>query len=524
MSADASPPTGPDLRAGVPLASLADGAMLQGHVEGEAVLLVRRGDEIFAVAAFCTHYGGPLADGVVVGETIRCPWHHACFALRSGEVLRAPARDALKRWRVEQADGIVRVGEEIAHEAAESLPENTGLPRSIVIVGGGPAGAVAAETLRREGFAGRITLFSADADLPCDRPNLSKNYLAGSAPPEWLPLRGAGFYRKHGIDLHLDTRVTAVDSERREVTVADGTRHSYDALLLATGATPVRLDLPGADLPHVHYLRTQGDAEAIVEAAATARRAVVIGASFIGLEVAASLRARDVEVEVVGRELVPMEKVLGPEVGRFIRALHERHGVTFHLGCSPASFDAAGVTLDTGQRLAADLIIVGVGVRPATALAEAMGLAMDRGVAVDEYLETSVPGVFAAGDIARWPDPLSGDSIRVEHFVVAERHGEVAARNMLGRRERFDHVPFFWTEQYDFSLGYVGHAEGWDSIEFDGDLEARDCTVTYRRGRRKLAVAVVHRDHAGLQAELEFESEIARRAAEDISTAIGEEA
>jgi NADPH-dependent 2,4-dienoyl-CoA reductase/sulfur reductase-like enzyme/nitrite reductase/ring-hydroxylating ferredoxin subunit len=524
MSADASPPTGPDLRAGVPLASLADGAMLQGHVEGEAVLLVRRGDEIFAVAAFCTHYGGPLADGVVVGETIRCPWHHACFALRSGEVLRAPARDALKRWRVEQADGIVRVGEEIAHEAAESLPENTGLPRSIVIVGGGPAGAVAAETLRREGFAGRITLLSADADLPCDRPNLSKNYLAGSAPPEWLPLRGAGFYRKHGIDLHLDTRVTAVDSERREVTVADGTRHSYDALLLATGATPVRLDLPGADLPHVHYLRTPGDAEAIVEAAATARRAVVIGASFIGLEVAASLRARDVEVEVVGRELVPMEKVLGPEVGRFIRALHERHGVTFHLGCSPVSFDAAGVTLDTGQRLAADLIIVGDGVRPATALAEAMGQAMDRGVAVDEYLETSVPGVFAAGDIARWPDPLSGDSIRVEHFVVAERHGELAARNMLGRRERFDHVPFFWTEQYDFSLGYVGHAEGWDSIEFDGDLEARDCTVTYRRGRRKLAVAVVHRDHAGLQAELEFESEIARRAAEDISTAIGEEA
>jgi NADPH-dependent 2,4-dienoyl-CoA reductase/sulfur reductase-like enzyme/nitrite reductase/ring-hydroxylating ferredoxin subunit len=523
MSGDSSPASGPDLRAGVPLASLADGAMLQGRVDDEAALLVRRGDEIFAVAAFCTHYGGPLADGVVVGETIRCPWHHACFALRSGEVLRAPARDALKRWSVEQADGIVRVGEAIAPEAAEPLPESGRPPRSIVIVGGGPAGAVAAETLRREGFAGRITLFSEDTDLPSDRPNLSKNYLAGSAPPEWLPLRGAGFYRKHNIELHLDTPVTAVDSERREVTAADGTRHSYDALLLATGATPVRLDVPGADLAHVHYLRTQADAEAIVAAAATARRAVIIGASFIGLEVAASLRARDLAVDVVGREQVPMDRVLGPEVGRFIRVLHEEHGVTFHLGCSPASIDAEGVTLDSGQRLAADLVIIGVGVRPATALAEAMGLAMDRGVAVDEYLETSLPGVFAAGDIARWPDPLSGDRIRVEHFVVAERQGEVAARNMLGRRERFDHVPFFWTEQYDFSLGYIGHAEGWDSIEFDGDLQARDCSITYRRGGRKVAVAVVHRDHAGLLAEIEFEREIAGFEAER-GSAVGAEA
>jgi NADPH-dependent 2,4-dienoyl-CoA reductase/sulfur reductase-like enzyme/nitrite reductase/ring-hydroxylating ferredoxin subunit len=513
MSADTAPPSGPDLRAGVPLASLADGAMLQGHAGDEPVLLVRRGDEVFAIAAFCTHYGAPLVDGLLVGETIRCPWHHACFSLRSGGVLRTPARDALKRWRVEQADGLVRVGEEIGREDVQQLPETAGLPRSIVIVGGGPAGDVAAETLRREGFAGRITMLSADADLPCDRPNLSKNYLAGSAPQEWLPLRSAGYYRKHDIDLHLDARVTGIDTGRREVIVADGTRHSYDALLLATGATPVRLAIPGADLPHVHYLRTQGDAEAIVAAAATAKRAVIIGASFIGLEVAASLRAREIAVEVVGREQVPMEKVLGAEVGRFIRALHEEHGVVFHLGCSPATLAADGVTLDTGECLAADLVVIGVGVRPVTALAEAMGLALDRGVAVNEYLETSLPGVFAAGDIARWPDPHSGDRIRVEHFVVAGRQGEVAARNMLGRRERFDHVPFFWTEQYDFSLGYVGHAEGWDSIEFDGDLQARDCTIVYRRGDRKLAVAVIQRDHAGLLAELELEGEIARRQA-----------
>jgi NADPH-dependent 2,4-dienoyl-CoA reductase/sulfur reductase-like enzyme/nitrite reductase/ring-hydroxylating ferredoxin subunit len=511
MSEGNTAPSGPDLRAGLPAASLADGAMVQGHVGDEAVLLVRRGDAIFAVAAYCTHYGAPLADGLVVGETIRCPWHHACFALRDGGVHRAPARDALKRWRVDRADGLIRVGEVIPAEPAQPLADSPEVPGSIVIVGGGPAGNAAAETLRREGFGGSITLLSADPALPCDRPNLSKNYLAGTAPAAWLPLRGAGFYRKHAIAIHLDTTVTAIDSGRRVVTAADGTEYPYDRLLLATGAAPVRLDLPGGDLPHVHYLRTQGDAEAIVAAAAVARRAVVIGASFIGLEVAASLRTRGIEVEIVGRELVPMERVLGGEVGRYLRGLHEDHGVVFHLGASPASIDADAVTLDDGTRLVADLVIIGVGVRPATALAEAMGLAMDRGIAVNEYLETSAPGVFAAGDIARWPDALTGDRIRVEHFVVAERHGEVAARNMLGRRERFDHVPFFWTEQYDFSLGYVGHAEDWDEVRIDGDLAARDCTISYLRQGRKLAVAVVHRDHAGLEAERDFETEIARR-------------
>jgi NADPH-dependent 2,4-dienoyl-CoA reductase/sulfur reductase-like enzyme/nitrite reductase/ring-hydroxylating ferredoxin subunit len=485
--------------------------MLQGHVGDEAVLLVRQGEAIYAVGAFCTHYGAPLADGLVVGETVRCPWHHACFALRTGAVLRTPARDALKRWRVEQFGGMVRVGDEMGEEVAQPLPQSDALPRSIVIVGGGPAGNAAAETLRREAFGGRIALLSADPSLPCDRPNLSKNYLAGTAPESWLPLRSGGYYRKHAIDIHVGTSVTAIDTARREVVVADGTRHSYDALLLATGAAPVRLDLPGADLPHVHYLRTQHDAQAIVAATATARRAVVVGASFIGLEVAASLRARDIGVEIVGRERIPMEKVLGPEVGLHLRGLHEAHGVVFHLGCSPASIDIDGVTLDTGERLAADLVVIGVGVRPTTALAEAMGLAMDRGVTVNEYLETSAPGVYAAGDIARWPDPLSGDRIRVEHFVVAERQGEVAARNMLGRQERFDQVPFFWTEQYDFTLGYVGHAEGWDELTIDGDLDARNCAIAYRRGGRKLAVAVVHRDRAGLEAELEFETEIARR-------------
>ena len=521
--AEPPPPqlNGPDLTQGIELATIPDGTMLLGHALGEPVLLARRGDQVFAIDAICTHYGAPLEQGLLDGETVRCPWHHACFSLRTGEALRAPALDPVSVWRVEQVRdrarqftpvdkpvGALFVREKLQSGIWPSGPLGTGMPGSVVIVGGGAAGNAAAEMLRRQDYPGRITMLSADESPPCDRPKLSKGLLSGTDSEQSSLLRSANFYKDYNIDLRLGARVNAIDTKGRYVQLLDGSRHSYDALLLATGAEPVRLDVPGADLPHVHYLRTLSDGRALVATASVSKRAVVIGASFIGLEATASLRARNIEVDIVGIEKNVMEKILGPEVGIFLRELHEEHGVTFHLGTTAASIDARSVALKNGEVLPADLVVVGIGVRPAITLAERSGLAIDRGVAVNEYLETNASGVFAAGDVARWPDRLTGERIRVEHWVVAERQGQTAAYNILGRRERFEYVPFFWTEQYDFGLGYVGHAERWDSAEIEGSLKDRDCTITYRLGGRKLAMAVVHRDLEGLRAEVEFEKTI----------------
>jgi len=351
-------------------------------------------------------------------------------------------------------------------------------------------------------------MISADSAPPCDRPNLSKDFLAGTAQDDWIPLRPPDWYTDQKIKLVLNSRVTWLDTKRKEVGSEDGKSYQYGALLLATGADPVKLGREGASPSQIFYLRSFADSKAIVARAATAKQVVVVGASFIGLEVAASLRARGIAVHVVATDRVPMERVLGTQVGAFVRSLHESHGVVFHLGETVEHVDGDTVTLAGGQTLHADFIVLGVGVRPSLALAEQAGLKMDRGILVDEYLETSAPGVFAAGDAARWPDPHSGDAIRVEHWVVAERQGQTAAKNMLGARERFNTVPFFWSQHYDVPINYVGHAEKWDSIHIDGDLEKKDCTVTYQGDGRTLAVVTVFRDLKSLRAESEMEKQI----------------
>ena len=378
-------------------------------------------------------------------------------------------------------------------------------PESVVIIGGGAAGLAAADMLRREGYSRPLTMLSAEDAPPCDRPNLSKDYLAGKAPEDWIPVRPPDYYSSHHIELVLNARVSRLDPKARTVGAEGGRTYPFGALLIATGADPVRLAVEGADAPNVYYLRTLADSKALIAGASSAKRAVVVGASFIGLEVAASLRTRGLDVDVVAPESRPMERIFGPKVGAFVQNLHESQGVTFHLGRTVTRIERERVTLNDQTTIDAEMVVVGIGVRPRLALAEQAHLAVDRGIAVNDYLETSAPGVFAAGDVARWPDPHSGERIRVEHWVVAERQGQTAARNILGRRERFDAVPFFWSQHYDVVLNYVGHAESWDTIDIDGRLEDHDCTITYRRGGRTLAVATVFRDRASLEAEVEME-------------------
>lgn len=504
MSSAAGPLPGPDFVQGVDLSQVPEDGVLLGHVGAEAVLLVRRGEALYAVGASCTHYGAPLADGVVIDEEIRCPWHHARFGLRDGEAVGPPALNPLPCWEVKRSGGKVFVGD---RRAPTARPHATGAPESIVIVGAGAAGNAAVETLRREGYSGELTMIGAEDSVPVDRPNLSKDYLAGSAPEEWVALRGNDFYSAQRIGLLLGVKVVAIDPKAKRVQLSDGSQREYGALLIATGADPIRLVIPGSELEHVHYLRSLADSRAIISRAKEASQAVVIGASFIGLEVAASLRARGVVVHVVAPEAQPLVRVMGPELGEFIRALHEAHGVHFHLGRTAKAITGREVVLDDGQSIAAELVVIGIGVKPAVALAEGAGLRVDRGVLVDQYLETSVPGIYAAGDIARWPDPRTGRSIRIEHWVLAELQGQTAARNMLGRRDPFRAVPFFWSQHYDTTIAYVGSAEGWDRVDVRGNLAEKNCLAAFRVAGKITAVATIGRDHDSLRAEALLEHE-----------------
>jgi apoptosis-inducing factor 3 len=487
-------PSGPDLEKGIAETEVRDGTPLLGHVGDEAVVLVRDAGTVHAVGATCTHYSGPLAEGRVFGGKIHCPWHHACFDLATGRA-HGPAIAPIACWDVVLEGGRIRVGAK-----RDVKPPAQAGPRSVVIVGGGAAGVACAEALRAGGHRGSITIVHGEGSDPVDRPNLSKDYLAGAAPEEWVYLRTADALASIDVAL-VGEAAKEIDAVVRVARLASGRELGWDALLIATGAEPIRLAIDGATLPHVHTLRTLADSRAIAGAATAATRAVVIGASFIGLEVAASLRARGAAVTVVGPEAVPLARVLGDEVGAFVRGVHETKGVQFRLGHKPSRITADHVILDDDSALPASLVVMGVGVKPRTELAAAAGLTIDRGVVVDEELRAA-PGVWAAGDIARFP--WNGSLVRIEHWQVAVRHGQAVARSMLGLRSDRD-VPFFWSQHHDVTLGYVGHAERFDRAEIHGSLDARDAHVVYRDGGVVRAVLTLGRDQLALDVEAAME-------------------
>jgi NADPH-dependent 2,4-dienoyl-CoA reductase/sulfur reductase-like enzyme/nitrite reductase/ring-hydroxylating ferredoxin subunit len=488
--------SGPDLAKGVDVESLKPDVPLLGHVGDKAVMLVRSDSEILATAATCTHYSGPLAEGLVVGGTVHCPWHHACFDLKTG-LARGPALTPLACFDVVREGNLIRVGNE---RVSKLTPVASG-PSSVVIVGAGPAGAACAEQLRRLGYAGSVTLVGNELPGPVDRPNLSKDYLAGSAPEEWIPLRDAAFYAEQRIDLLQGDAATSIDTQARELTLTSGRKLGYGALVLATGAAPRRLSIPGADAPHALVLRNLADSRRIIERAKAGARAVVLGSSFIGLEVAASLRARKVEVAVVSPSALPLERVLGEKLGAFVLAKHEQQGVKFKLKHKPLAITPNTVELDDGTKLEHDFVVQGVGVSPRIELAEAAGLKVARGVVVDQHLRSSDPNVYAVGDIASYPDAWSGARVRIEHFALAVRQGQAVAHTLLEQGGAFRDVPFFWSAHYDVTFGYVGHAESWDRVLERGSLETGSYASAYEKAGKILAVVCLGDDQVGLKAE-----------------------
>jgi apoptosis-inducing factor 3 len=483
------------------LSELKDGEMKQVAAGGTEILLARVSGKCYAVGAHCTHYGAPLVEGVLSGERIVCPWHHACFNVKTGDLEQPPAFDALLRFdiRIDGEQIFVRVpenapGRRVPRMTKRELQDK----RQFVILGGGAAGFMAVQTLREDGFAGRIILISREDRTPYDRPNLSKDYLQGHAEPEWMPLRSDDFFTENDIEIFLDIEVARVDVQTKKITFNDATTLKYDSLLIATGGTPRKLPFQTAAHNNVFLLRSFSDSDAIIGAAERGKRVVIIGASFIGMEAASSLRTRGCDVTVVAPNEAPFRETLGKEIGKLFQDIHEQNGVKFRVGeqvnsCASSNGPVEAVVLENGDRLEADLVVVGIGVTPATDFLEGVRLHEDRGVIADEFLRIA-DDVYAAGDIVHFPDPRTKELTRIEHWRTAMQQGRTAAHNMAGGKKAFEAVPFFWTVQFDAKLRYVGHVRNWDKIIFKGDVDKQEFLAFYVKDSKILAVAGMNRD------------------------------
>ena len=487
---------------------LRDGEMKEISAGETRILLARMGDRFHAVNPTCPHYGAPLVEGALCGTRIVCPWHHAVFNIVNGDLEEPPALDALVSYavRIDGEQVLVSVPEDMRDRRTPTMAtcDPAADSRQFVIIGAGAAGYAAAQTLREEGFRGNVVLITREHHTPYDRPNLSKDYLHGHAEPEWIPLRSDQFFTEHGIQLVLNREVTRVDAHAKTITFEGGETMDYDALLVATGGAPIRLNIPGSDLKNICMLRSFADSDLIIETAKSSRRAVVVGSSFIGMEAAYSLRERGLEVTVVAPSQEPFEATLGTEVGALFRRLHESHGVRFKLGSIVYHFEGShnveAVTLDNGEQIETDMVVVGAGVRPVSHFIEGVELDDAGGIVVDSRL-CAADGIYAAGDIASFKDPRTGERMRIEHWRTAQQQGRAAARNMIGRDVAFEGVPFFWTRQFDVGLLYVGHAKSWDEIIFHGEVSSHDFLAFYLKRGRVQAVAGMNRDREMAVAE-----------------------
>ncbi len=482
--------------------------MMTVTVGGKKVLLAKVDGRFCATAARCPHWGGSLPDGMLHGGRVICPLHRGTFELRSGDLLEPPPLDAIATFPVRVVGADVLVERPDDAKDARLMPMCRGDAaadaRLFVIVGGGAAAAAAVETLRQESYQGRIVMISSEDRWPYDRPKLSKDYVAGTVQAKWLPLRSPEFYAEYGIE-RLPGRVSSVDVDSCSITMKDGNALEADAVLIAAGATPRQLHVPGTELPGIFTLRTWDDCDALIAAAENAARAVVVGTSFIGMEVAAGLAQRGLAVTVVGRGAIPFESTLGEPVGTIIRRYHEEHGTRFAMGHTVARFGGENrvetVELDDGTTFHADLVVVGVGVRPATSFVEGIVNAADGSLPVDGQLRVA-PGVWAAGDVALFEETYSGQRTRIEHWRLAEQHGRAAAKAMLGRMEPFRGVPFFWTQQFEREIYYAGAGRGWDEIVVSGDIDAWDFTAFYSRENRLVAACGTQSSEIGAFMEL----------------------
>ena len=478
-------------------ADLIEGAMREIEFGGRKLLLARSGGRCHAVGATCPHAGAPLHEGVLRDGVVTCPWHKAAFQVATGRRVEPPAVDDLPSFPVRVTDRRIIVSVDDEPDRIDPVPSTAEVDtRCMAIVGAGAAGVAAAQALREEGFGGRVVLIGREDRLPYDRTIQSKYILSGQKGGEKTPLQERAFYDRHRIELRTG-EVTSVNLVTRTLSFADGGKLDFDAALLATGGRPRPLDIPGHDLAGVHLLRTAGDAESIVDTAACAKRVVVVGAGYIGLEAAGSLRERGLDVAVVAPQSAPLEKQMGAEIGNVFRRVHERKGVVFYLGQEVAALEGGmhveRVRLKNGDVLPADMVVAGLGISPETDLVRELPRRKDGGLETDNRLQVA-DGLYASGDIAAFPLQGSGEHIRVEHWRVAEQHGRIAARNMLGCEAAYDAVPYFWTIHYKQRLDYVGHAEAWDEIVVDGDLEKPEFLAFYVRRGVVQAVAGWQRD------------------------------